>query len=228
MMNQLLNTILRNKQIIPIVVAVASIGLYMAPTNAFASILGGTSGSITGQFLGQQNSISATNTGDNGQVSANDNTQTNIGANIADLNVGSGGTDSAVVGTDGGNGGAGTSDTSSHTDLQILGQSNSITATNTGASGTVSASGNTQTNFGINAAHINVGASSTGPMIWEAGSNSGGSHTDIQALLQRNSIDASNSGTGGTVTADNNHQTNIGINAAHVSVPQLGTILGAR
>jgi hypothetical protein len=171
MINPLLDIILRNKQIIHIVVAVASIGLYMAPTNAFASILGGTSGSVTGQFLGQQNSLSATNTGDNGQVSASDNTQANIGANIADLNVGSG--TGSVPGVAGfidfpANVGSGTGsvpgvvgpvivgDQGSHTDLQILGQSNSITATNTGANGAVSASDNTQANVGINAAHVSV------------------------------------------------------------------------
>ncbi len=110
MINSLLDIILRNKQIIPIVVTVASIGIYMAPTNAFAFTLGGSgTGSIPG---------------------------------VAGL--------------------VGVPDSSSHTDVQALGQSNSITATNTGAGGTVSASGNNQTNIGINAAHIGVGASGTG------------------------------------------------------------------
>lgn len=204
----------------------------MVPMNTFAQVVGGIGGSggVT-QTISQSNSISASNSGQYGQVSASGNTQTNIGANVADVHIGSSGT-----GTGGVPGMAGSGDTAgmagtgsgSHSTNQNLEQSNSIDASNTGTGGLVVADNNTQTNIGINAAHIRVGSSSgsatQGLMGW-LGSNSGsGSHgTTTQNLEQANTITANNTGDNGAVSASNNIQTNFGINAAHIRVGSIGS-----
>lgn len=183
---------------------------------------GGTSLSDS-QLLGQSNSIDASNTGAGGTVLADNNTQTNIGVNAAHIRVGgsSGIATQGLMGWLSGNNGGSRSTT------QTLGQSNSITANNTGGNGAVSVSGNTQTNFGINAAHLRIGSFSGTSTLGLVGSNDNNgvrSHTTDQTLRQTNSIGASNSGTGGIVLADNNVQTHIGINAAHIHIPNFQNI----
>jgi hypothetical protein len=193
------------------------------------------------QTLGQANSLDASNSGAGGTVLADNNTQTNFGVNAAHVRIGSTPT-TATQGLMGWLGGG--NNRGSHSTTQTLGQANSITANNTGDNGGVSASGNTQTNLGLNLAHIHIGSFSGTTTLGLVGntantghsSNNGvGSHTNNQTLGQANSIAASNSGTGGTVLADNNQQTQIGINAAHVHIPNLqnlqnslGQILGSR
>jgi hypothetical protein len=199
----------------------------LVPTNTFAQFNGG--GSSVTQTLGQSNSISASNSGQYGQVSASGNTQTNIGANVADVHIGSSGTGSGtgtgtipgmattgdVPGTTGSSGG-------SRSTTQTLLQSNSLDASNSGAGGTVLADNNTQTNIGVNAAHVRIGSTPTtatqGLMGWLGGGNNRGSHSTTQTLGQANSITANNTGDNGGVSASGNTQTNLGLNLAHIHI----------
>jgi hypothetical protein len=92
------------------------------------------------QSIDQSNSISASNSGTDGSASADHNTQSNDAANVASVDIHNHGgkiKDSGNV-------------------LQAIGQSNSITATNTGTDGSASADHNTQSNDAANVASVDI------------------------------------------------------------------------
>jgi hypothetical protein len=178
-------------------------------------------GSIKGsgnvvQSIDQSNSISASNSGSFGSASADHNTQTNNAANIASVDIH--------------NHGGGKIKDSGNV-LQAIGQSNSITATNSGTGGSASADFNTQTNNAANIASVDI-------------SNHGGYHGGkikdsgnvAQLIGQDNSITAANSpaptllaclvGTAlppcSSASADFNTQTNNAANIASVDIHNHG------
>jgi len=203
MSDSIVENILRHKKIIPVVVALAAIAAYVIPANSLAL------GAITGsgnvvQTQTQSNSISATNTGKYGGAFADFNFQLNDGSNSAVVSISDPGKikDSGNV-------------------LQAITQSNSISADNSGDSGTASASFNTQVNSASNDASVNVSNDPSGGS-WHHHHHSGDQIKDsgnvVQSIDQSNSISASNSGDSGTATADHNTQVNDAHNHADVSV----------
>jgi hypothetical protein len=205
MSNSIVEFILRHKQIIPVVVALAGIGAYMIPANSLAL------GAITGsgnviQSVSQSNSISATNTGKYGGAFANDNTQVNSADNSAFVTLVSGG--GSYVG-----GGGSIKDSGNV--LQTIDQSNSISATNSGDFGTANANDNTQVNDASNSATVDI--SSQGGHHHHGGSIKDSGNV-IQSITQSNSISADNSGASGTANANDNTQVNSASNTASVDI----------
>jgi len=201
MINALVDIILRHKRIIPVIVALVAIGAYIIPANSLA--LGAISGSgNVQQAITQSNSISASNTGKYGGAFADFNLQLNSASNTADVNlVNHGGkiSDSGNV-------------------LQAISQSNSISATNSGDNGIADASHNIQVNSASNTADVHIsnhGGNYHGGKI----SNSG---NVVQSITQANDIQASNSGSSGSATANNNVQSNHASNSATVHISNHG------
>ena len=160
------------------------------------------------QAIGQSNSITATNTGNGGSASADLNTQSNSAANIASVDISNHGGYHGGKIKDSGN------------VLQSIGQSNSITATNSPPPtllacligincGSASADLNTQSNSAANIASVDI-------------HNHGGTIKDsgnvAQLIAQANSINATNTGSFGSASADLNSQNNTAINFADVHI----------
>jgi hypothetical protein len=163
------------------------------------------------QAIGQSNSITATNTGTGGSASADFNTQTNNAANIASVDIHNHGGYHGGKIKDSGN------------VAQLIAQDNSITATNSPAPtllaclvgpaippcSSASADFNTQTNNAANTASVDI-------------HNHGGTIKDsgnvAQILAQANSINATNTGSFGSASADFNNQNNTAINFADVHI----------
>lgn len=154
------------------------------------------------QSIDQSNSVSSSNTGIGGKSSADNNHQSNDAINTADVHISNGGHHHKHWKN-------GHSIRESGNVLQSIGQSNSISATNTGPGGSASANGNTQTNTASNTANVDI-------------HNHGGSIKDsgnvVQSNDQSNSITASNSGADGSASANDNTQTNTASNSADVSI----------
>ena len=93
------------------------------------------------QSITQSNSVSASNSGSGGSASADDNSQSNDAANIASVDIH--------------NHGGGKIKDSGNV-LQAIGQSNSITATNTGTGGSATADDNSQSNSAANIASVDI------------------------------------------------------------------------
>ena len=201
MINALVDIILRHKRIIPVIVALVAIGAYIIPANSLA--LGAISGSgNVQQAITQSNSISASNTGKYGGAFADFNFQLNSASNTADVNLVNHG------GTISGSGNV----------LQAISQSNSISATNSGDNGIADASHNIQVNSASNTADVHIsnhGGHYHGGKI----SNSG---NVVQSITQSNDIQASNSGSSGSATANNNVQSNDASNSATVHISNHG------
>jgi len=163
------------------------------------------------QAIGQSNSITATNTGTGGSATADDNSQSNSAANIASVDIHNHGGYHGGKIKDSGN------------VLQLIGQSNSITATNSPPPtllaclvgpalppcSSASADFNTQTNNAANIASVDI-------------HNHGGTIKDsgnvAQLIAQANSINATNAGSFGSASADFNNQNNTAINFADVHI----------
>jgi hypothetical protein len=112
---------------------------------------------------------------------------------------------------------------------QVVVQSNSISATNSGAGGSADASGNSQSNSASNSADVHIhngGHHDSGKIAYHGNHGSGGkiSHSGNvdQAIVQSNSISATNSGAGGSATADLNSQSNTATNTANVDIHNHG------
>ena len=201
MLNALVDIILRHKRIIPVIVALVGIGAYMIPANSLALAAISGSGNVL-QTLTQSNSISASNTGKYGGAFADFNLQLNSAsntANVALVNHGGAIKDSGNV-------------------LQDISQSNSISATNSGDHGIADASHNIQANSASNSADVHIsnhGGSYHGGKIKDSGNV-------LQSISQSNDIQASNSGSSGSATADHNIQSNDASNSATVHISNHG------
>jgi hypothetical protein len=161
------------------------------------------------QSIDQSNSITATNSGSGGHASADFNSQSNDAANVASVHIHKHGSHDKVK--DSGN------------VLQAIGQSNSITATNSGSGGSASADFNSQSNRAANLAFVDI-------------HNHGGTIKDsgnvAQLIAQDNSITATNSPASiawlddmvplSSASADFNSQTNSAANLAFVDIHNHG------
>jgi hypothetical protein len=97
------------------------------------------------QDISQSNSISATNSGDNGIADASHNIQVNSASNTADVHISNhGGHYHGGKIKDSGN------------VVQSVSQSNSISSSNSGSSGTAHANGNVQSNSASNSADVHI------------------------------------------------------------------------
>jgi hypothetical protein len=159
------------------------------------------------QSIDQSNSITADNTGDFGTASASHNTQVNSASNDASVNISND--------PSGGNyhhhHHHGDTIKNSGNVLQSIDQSNSISASNSGASGTATADDNTQVNDAHNHADVSVSNSGHHDKIKDSGNV-------VQSISQSNSDSASNSGDHGTASASHNTQVNSASNDANVNV----------
>jgi hypothetical protein len=166
------------------------------------------------QSIDQSNSISADNSGDFGTASASHNTQVNSASNDASVNVSndpSGGNYHHHHHHD--------KISNSGNVIQSIDQSNSISASNSGASGTATADDNTQVNDAHNHADVNVSNDpSGGSHHHHSGDKIKDSGNVVQSISQSNSDSASNSGDHGTASASHNTQVNSASNDAHVNV----------
>ena len=164
------------------------------------------------QSISQSNSISASNSGAHGSASADLNTQSNEAANVASVDIHNGGSHDKKSGYD-----KGGSIKDSGNVVQSIDQSNSISASNSGASGSASADLNTQSNEAANIASVD---------IHNHGGYHGGKIKDsgnvVQAIGQSNSITATNTGNGGSASADLNTQSNEAANIASVDIHNHG------
>jgi hypothetical protein len=170
------------------------------------------------QTIDQSNSISASNTGDFGTASASGNTQSNDASNTASVDISSHGGKHGGSIKDSGN------------VLQTIDQSNSISASNSGTSGTATADHNTQSNDASNTASVDI--SSHGSNNHNGDKKSGDNHNGdkkrggsikdsgnvVQSASQSNSVSASNSGDHGTASASGNSQSNSASNSADVHI----------
>jgi hypothetical protein len=163
------------------------------------------------QSIDQSNSISASNSGSFGSASADFNTQSNDAANVASVDISNHGGYHGGKIKDSGN------------VLQLIGQDNSITATNSPPPtllaclvgplfppcSSASADFNTQTNSAANVASVDI-------------HNHGGTVKDsgnvAQLIAQANSINVTNTGSFGSASADFNNQNNTAINFADISI----------
>jgi hypothetical protein len=164
------------------------------------------------QAISQSNSITATNTAPGGSATADDNSQSNSAANIASVDIHNHG------------GYYGGEIKGSGNVLQLIAQSNSITATNspplipcehTGPSGTLyacssaSANDNTQSNTAANLAFVDI--HNHGGKIKDSGNVA-------QLIAQSNLVNATNTGSGGSASASDNTQSNNATNFADISI----------
>jgi hypothetical protein len=160
------------------------------------------------QAISQSNSITATNTAPGGSASADFNTQSNSAANIASVDISNHGGYHGGKIKDSGN------------VAQLIAQDNSITATNSPPPtllacligincGSASADFNSQSNDAANIASVDI-------------HNHGGTIKDsgnvAQLIAQANSINATNTGNGGSASADFNTQNNTATNFADISI----------
>ena len=163
------------------------------------------------QSIDQSNSISASNSGSFGSASADFNTQSNDAANVASVDISNHGGYHGGKIKDSGNA------------AQLIAQDNSITATNSPPPtllaclvgpaippcSSASADFNTQTNSAANIASVDI-------------HNHGGTIKDsgnvAQLIAQANSINATNTGSFGSASADFNNQNNTAINFADVHI----------
>jgi len=108
--------------------------------------------------------------------------------------------------------------------VQSISQSNSISASNSGAHGSASADLNTQSNEAANVASVDI--HNGGSHDKKSGYDKGGSIKDsgnvVQSIDQSNSISASNSGASGSASADLNTQSNEAANIASVDIHNHG------
>jgi hypothetical protein len=210
MTNTLKDIAIRHKRIIPIVVAIVAIAAYMIPAHVASAAISG-SGNVQ-QALTQSHSISASNSGKYGGAFADLNTLTNAAFNAATVHISNGG--GGVNGIGGGSKGV----SNSGNVAQLIDQSNSVTATNTGDFGAASASFNTLTNAAANTATVHI--SNHGGGYKHSGGSKGVSNSGnvAQAIDQSNSVSASNSGDNGAASASHNSLTNIASNSATVHI----------
>jgi hypothetical protein len=166
------------------------------------------------QSISQSNSISASNSGSNGHASADFNTQSNDAANVASVDIHNGGSHDKKSGHD-----KGGSVKDSGNVVQSIDQSNSISASNSGSFGSASADFNTQSNDAANVASVDI--HNHGGKIKDSGNIA-------QAISQSNSITATNTGTGGSASADFNTQTNNAANVASVDISNHGGYHGGK
>jgi hypothetical protein len=138
------------------------------------------------QSIDQSNSISVSNSGPGGSATANDNVQLNGASNTADVHISNGGhhKDNGGQQTWNGDHKKGGSISDSGNVAQSIDQSNSITATNTGALGSATANDNTQINSASNTANVDIHNHGSGSV-----DNSG---NVAQLITQSNSISATN------------------------------------
>jgi hypothetical protein len=161
------------------------------------------------QAISQSNSITATNTAPGGSATADDNTQSNSAANVASVDISNHGGYHGGKIKDSGN------------VAQLIAQDNSITATNSpppltakwllddGLVSSATADDNTQSNSAANLAFVDI-------------HNHGGTIKDsgnvAQLIAQANSINATNTGSGGSASASDNTQSNNATNFADISI----------
>jgi hypothetical protein len=94
---------------------------------------------------------------------------------------------------------------------QSISQSNSISASNSGSGGSASADHNTQSNDAANIASVEIHNHGYYGSIKNSGNVA-------QLIAQANSINATNTGNGGSATADFNTQNNTATNFADVAI----------
>jgi hypothetical protein len=160
------------------------------------------------QSISQSNSITATNTAPGGSATADDNSQSNSAANVASVDISNHGDYHGGKIKDSGN------------VAQLIAQDNSITATNSPPPLTAwaddmtllssaTADDNTQSNTAANLAFVDI-------------HNHGGTIKDSgnvpQLIAQANSINATNTGSGGSASADFNTQSNNATNFANIDI----------
>jgi hypothetical protein len=150
------------------------------------------------QDISQSNSISATNSGDNGIADASHNIQVNSASNTADVHISN----------HGGHYHGGKISNSGNV-VQSITQSNDIQASNSGSSGSATANNNVQSNDASNSATVHI--SNHGGKIKDSGNV-------VQSVSQSNSISSSNSGSSGTAHANGNVQSNSASNSADVHI----------
>src|ERR1700730_18267855 len=192
-----------NYRKIGIVAALAiAIAAMMIPGSSIASTAladkGGKvsdSGNVQ-QSISQSNSMSASNSGSGGSASADHNTQSNDAANIASVDIHNGGSHDKKSGHHD----KGGSIKDSGNVVQSIDQYNSISASNSCSGGSASASDNSQFNSAANIASVDI-HNHGGGKIKDSGNV-------LQAIGQSNSITATNTGNGGSATADFNTQNN--------------------
>ena len=152
------------------------------------------------QSADQSNSVSSSNTGNDGKSGADNNHQSNDAINTADVHISNDGHHHKHW-----KNGHGVKDSGNV--AQFIDQSNTITASNSGSDGSASANDNTQSNTASNTANVGI-------------RNHGGSITDsgnvLQSIDQSNSISATNTGSGGSASANDNTQSNTASNTANV------------
>ena len=188
-------------------------------STAFAHSGGGKvtdSGNVQ-QSISQSNSVSASNSGSGGSASADHNTQTNNAANVASVDIHNGG--SHDKGKSGHHDKGGSIKGSGNV-VQSIDQSNSISASNSGSGGSASADFNSQTNNAANIASVDI-HNHGGGKIKDSGNV-------LQAIGQSNSITATNTGPGGSASADFNTQTNNAANIASVDISNHGGYHGGK
>jgi hypothetical protein len=190
--------------------------------------IGGASGSGVSdsgnavQLATQSNSVTATNTGDGTPTnpaiaSASNNLLTNTATN---------GPNNIHISNKGG-GSSGV--TRSGNAVQLADQSNSVSATNSGANGIAVADFNTLKNTATNTADVHIsnhgssqGSSHNGDSRTSdnGGSSKGVSDSGnvVQVAKQSNSVSASNSGDNGAASASGNSLSNSASNTAHVDI----------
>jgi hypothetical protein len=167
------------------------------------------------QSISQSNSVSASNSGSGGSASADDNSQSNSAANVASVDIHNGGShDKGKSGHDKGGSIKGSGNV-----VQSIDQSNSISASNSGSFGSASADFNTQSNTAANIASVDI--HNHGGKIKDSGNV-------LQAIGQSNSITATNTGTGGSASADFNNQSNDAANVASVDISNHGGYHGGK
>ncbi|HET7147522.1 MAG TPA: hypothetical protein VFI73_03400 [Candidatus Nitrosopolaris sp.] len=211
-----------NRKIGIVAAVVIAIAAMMIPgasltSTAFAHKSDSISGSgNVQQSISQSNSVSASNSGTGGSASADHNTQTNNAANIASVDIHNGGSHDKKSGHHH----KGGSIKGSGNVVQSIDQSNSISASNSGSFGSASADFNTQANNAANIAGVDI-HNHGGGKIKDSGNV-------LQAIGQSNSITATNTGTGGSASADFNTQTNNAANIASVDISNHGGYHGGK
>ena len=163
------------------------------------------------QDISQSNSISATNSGDNGIADASHNIQVNSASNTADVHISN----------HGGNY-HGAKISNSGNVAQSITQSNDIQASNSGSSGSATANNNVQSNDASNSATVHI-SNHSGNHDSKGSHDKGGAKISdsgnvAQSISQSNSISSSNSGDSGSSDASGNLQSNSASNSADVHI----------
>jgi hypothetical protein len=186
----------------------------------YSGYIGGVSNSGNAvQQATQSNSVTATNTGDG--------TPTNLAIASASNNLL---TNTATNGPNNihisNNGGGSSGVTRSGNAVQLADQSNSVSATNSGANGAAVADFNTLKNTATNTADVHISNHGSSQGSGNSGtSDNGGSSKGVsdsanvvQVAKQSNSVSASNSGDNGVADASGNSLSNSASNSAHVDI----------